>query len=105
MLSGSTWQDNNAKWSSALLEAIAEAAKASFLNESIATTKAVQDRLQSIQPSSQQGTWKSAEEIVKAPVPGVVAVVYEDFFSKASAVAVQLLKVHLYGPCPTDVPL
>lgn len=32
---------------------------------------------------------------VEAPVPGVVAVVYEEFFTKGSAVAVQLLKVNL----------
>ncbi len=77
----------------ALLQAVAESAKAGLLNESAAAYAALLSRDESASALPRHESVKLDAQKSQTPVPGVVAVVYEEFFSKGSAVAVQLLKV------------
>ena len=100
MFPGKVWQDSTSAWGHALLEAIAESSRAALLNKSNAASSVVQKRLAEGPIPSQEGEKLLNEGRILAPVPGVVAVVYEEFFLKGSAVAVQLLKVRLLTKSP-----
>lgn len=93
LLAGWAWQDPATAFGLAFSNSVAESVKTAFAAN--ATASQDTDRV-SLASESFLKVATRGKTGVKNPVPGVVAVVYEEFFNKGSAVAVKLLQV-----CPS----
>ena len=91
MASGSTGGRTSGEWGRAISEAVVGSLKTSLTDEGNSVRKGL-EQAEKIVPKSPPIWTPSSEDDTGSPVPGVVAVVYEEFFNKGSAVAVKLLQ-------------
>ena len=94
LAAGNFWPESVAKWQEITSNALQAAIKAAFSD--LGSEKAANASTWPTSPKTSPALPSvTAERPFGKPIPGVVAIVYEDFFSKASEVAVELLQVWL----------